>query len=106
MPADAGYYLRPTRAAADSEKPDWCFGMDGSPDRQTCAELVEVYLHATPLNRIIAGFEQHGLPLAAGTLTDGMQRLAPLPVLSLSKHSSRSWKPFMNSRPFDQAQGK
>jgi transposase len=36
------------------------------------------YLHAMPLNRIVAGFEQHGLPLAAGTLTDGMQRLAPL----------------------------
>ena len=40
--------------------------------------LLGKFQHARPLNRICADFKQHGLPLAQGTLTDGLQRIAPL----------------------------
>jgi len=40
--------------------------------------LLGKFHHAQPLNRICADFEQHGLPLAQGTLTDGLQRITPL----------------------------
>lgn len=40
--------------------------------------LLGKFHHAQPLNRICADFKHHGLPLAQGTLTDGLQRIAPL----------------------------
>ena len=40
--------------------------------------LLGKFQHARPLNRICADFKHHGLPLAQGTLTDGLQRIAPL----------------------------
>ena len=43
-----------------------------------CEVLLDKYLHARPLERTCAAFRQHGLPLAKGTLTDGLQRIMPL----------------------------
>lgn len=40
--------------------------------------LLSKFHHAQPLNRICTNFKQHGLPVAQGTLTDGLQRIAPL----------------------------
>lgn len=40
--------------------------------------LVEKYLYQRPLNRILASLSEYGVDLAAGTICDGLMRLAPL----------------------------
>lgn len=70
--------------------------------------LLGKFQHARPLNRICADFKHHGLPLAQGTLTDGLQRIAPLfePLMeafylqqmgeALFHNDETSWKVFEN----------
>ena len=70
------------------------------------------YLHSIPLNRIIADFEHHGLPLAAGTLTGGMQRIAPLfePVMETFYEQQMTEKLFHSDETrrevFEELEGK
>jgi len=40
--------------------------------------LLDKYLSGRPTHRLCEAFQHHGLPLAQGTLTDGMRRLVPL----------------------------
>jgi transposase len=40
--------------------------------------LLDKYLFYRPTSRLVADLRSHGLDLALGTLTDGLQRLAPL----------------------------
>src|SRR5262245_32586416 len=54
--------------------------------------LLDKYLSYRPTYRLLADLKTHGLDLASGTLTDGLQRLRPLfePVYqALAEHSRR-----------------
>jgi len=42
------------------------------------AVLLDKYLSSRPTHRLCEDLRQHGVPLAQGTLTDGLRRLAPL----------------------------
>lgn len=51
--------------------------------------MLAKYRYGQPLHRFSQQLEERGLPVSSGTIVGGLQRLAPLPVLSLSKYSSR-----------------
>lgn len=74
--------------------------------------LLGKFHHARPLNRICADFKHHGLPLAQGTLTDGLQRIAPLfePLMEAFYLQQMSETLFHNDetgwKVFEQLEGK
>lgn len=40
--------------------------------------LLDKFLYARPSHRLLQEFEHHGLPMSAGTLSDGLQTIAPM----------------------------
>jgi transposase len=40
--------------------------------------LISKFLYGLPLNRILSGFSNAGMPMSAGTLTDALQKISPL----------------------------
>ena len=76
------------------------------------AVLLDKYLYARPTHRLCEEFRQLGLPLAQGTLTDGLRRLAPMfaPVMEALRDKQMSEALFHNDETrwevFEEVPGK